>query len=320
MITMKIHLLEPLGVSEENIQRLAQPLIDKGHSFTYYDTKTTDIQELIDRSLDCDIVMIANTPYPNEVLSKLDNLKLINVAFTGYDHVGSLAKEKNIKVCNASGYSNETVSELVLGLTLSLYRHLIQADHTVRNEGGSDGLIGREIHSKTVGIIGTGKIGIATAKLFQAFGAKVIAYNRTPKKDVEVLGIDYVPIETLMKESDIVSLHLALNEDTYHFIDRQKLLLMKKSSVLINCARGPVIDNSALADILNEGRIAGAGIDVFDLEPPLEKNTALLHAKNTLLTPHIAYYSEESMLRRAEIAFSNTLAFLEGRAQNIVIG
>ena len=202
---MKISLLEPIGVSRETIDALAAPVREMGHTFTYYDTKTTDAEELKRRSEGCEVVMIANNPYPDEVVCAAESLKMLDVAFTGIDHVGLAAcRERGVTVCNAANYSNQTVAELAIGLTIGLLRHMLPADRAVREGKTSAGLMGREIAGRTVGIVGTGRIGMITAKLFQAFGAKVIAYSRTHRPEAEALGIRYVELDELMRESDIV--------------------------------------------------------------------------------------------------------------------
>ena len=160
-----------------------------------------------------------------------------------------------------------------------------------------------------MGIVGTGAIGTMTARLFQAFGAKVIAYSRTVRPEVEEMGISYVSLETLMAQSDIVSLHLPSNPQTKGMISRAMLQKMKPTAILINVARGAVVDNTALAEALNQAKIAGAGIDVFDMEPPLPDTYPLLRAKHTVLTPHVAFATEERMLRRAEIVCRNVEAY-----------
>ncbi len=315
---MKISLLEPIGVSRETIDALAAPVREMGHTFTYYDTKTTDAEELKRRSEGCEVVMIANNPYPDEVVCAAESLKMLDVAFTGIDHVGLTAcRERGVTVCNAANYSNQTVAELAIGLTIGLLRHMLPADRAVREGKTSAGLMGREIAGRTVGIVGTGRIGMITAKLFQAFGAKVIAYSRTHRPEAEALGIRYVELDELMRESDIVSLHVPNNANTCGMIGRAQIDAMKPTALLINCARGPIVDAAALADALNEGRIAGAGIDVFDCEPPIPADNPLVNAKNALLTPHVAFLSEESMQRRAEIVFQNLIAYLKGQPQNV---
>ena len=315
---MKISLLEPIGVSRETIDALAAPVREMGHTFTYYDTKTTDAEELKRRSEGCEVVMIANNPYPDEVVCAAESLKMLDVAFTGIDHVGLEAcRERGVTVCNAANYSNQTVAELAIGLTIGLLRHMLPADRAVREGKTSAGLMGREIAGRTVGIVGTGRIGMITAKLFQAFGAKVIAYSRTHRPEAEALGIRYVELDELMRESDIVSLHVPNNANTCGMIGRAQIDAMKPTALLINCARGPIVNAAALADALNEGRIAGAGIDVFDCEPPIPADNPLVNAKNALLTPHVAFLSEESMQRRAEIVFQNLIAYLKGQPQNV---
>lgn len=315
---MNISLLEPIGIPEEMISEFSDKLKSMGHGFTYYDTKTTDVEELKRRSSGQDIVMIANNPYLDDVVRSAASLKMIAVAFTGIDHVGIEAcREKNITICNCAGYSNTSVSELVLGMTINALRKFGECDAAVRSGKTSAGLIGTEIEGKTVGIIGCGQIGFKTAKLFKAFGADVIAYARHEREEVKAEGIRYVDIDTLMSESDIISLHIPSNAETKSFIDADKIAKMKPSAIFINCARGPIVDNAALAEALNEGRIAGAAIDVFDMEPPIPQDYPLLHAKNTILTPHVAFLTKEAMIRRAETEFSNVLAYIDGKPQNV---
>ncbi|KAF3302714.1 hydroxyacid dehydrogenase [Carnobacterium sp. PL12RED10] len=316
---MKIALLEPLRVPEARINELAQPLIDAGHEFTYYPDKTTDPNELYERSKDADIVMIANNPYPAEVIERLENTKFINVAFTGFDHVNSKAsKDKGIAIANASGYATTAVAELALGLTLDLFRAITKGNDDIRNANFPGPFQGREIKGKTVGIVGTGHIGLETAKLFKVFGANLIGFNRSEKQEAKDLGVELVELDELLQRADIVSVHLPLNDETKHLLNKDKLSLMKESAVMINVARGPIIDDAALADLLNDGKIAGAGIDVFDGEPPLPADYPLLSAKNAILTPHVGFLSDEAMELRAQIAFENTQAFINGKPQNIV--
>lgn len=316
---MLVKLLEPLNVSTDKIDELAKGITDLGHEFIYYEEKTTDPVELSKRSQGADIVMIANNPYPTEAIDQNENLKLINVAFTGVDHVQIAdAKNQEVLIANAAGYADQAVAELAIGLVLDLYRGITYGDATIRQNHYPGPFQGREISGKTVGIIGTGKIGIMTAKLFKAFGANLIAYSRSEKAEAKDLGIEYVALDELMKQSDIVSLHVPLTAETKGMISAEKIALMKEEAVFINTARGPIIDNDALAAALNKGKIAGAGIDVFDMEPPIPADYKLLHAKNTILTPHVAFLSDEAMERRAKIAFDNTVAFLKGEPTNII--
>ena len=315
---MKITLLEPLGISAAVLADYAAKLEAKGHTFTAYDAKTTDPAELLARTGDSDIAVIANNPFPASVVEGAPNLKMLNVAFTGIDHVAlDACKAKGVMVCNAAGYSTQCVAELALGLAIGCLRSLTACDFATRGGGTSAGLRGREICGKTVGIVGTGAIGTKTAQLFQAFGAKVIAYSRTVRPEVEAMGVKYVSLEEVMKESDIVSIHTPNNAETKGLISADMIALMKPNAIFINVARGAIVDNKALARALNEDKLGAAGIDVYDMEPPLPEYYPLLFAKNAILTPHVAFATEESMLRRAEIVFANLDAYLDGKPENV---
>ena len=315
---MKISLLEPLGVPESVVRDLSEPFRKAGHEFVYYDKKTTDRQELARRAGDSEIVMIANNPFPDEVVEQAEKLRMLAVAFTGIDHVGLEAcRKKGVTVCNCAGYSNETVAELAVGLAIGVLRHMREADAAARNGGTSAGLTGREISGRTVGIVGTGRIGVRAAQLFGAFGAKLLGYARHESEAAKAAGIRFAGLDELLAESDIVTLHLPLTAETRKSFGKKQFDRMKPGSVFINCARGAIVDNEALAEALNGGRLAGAGVDVFDMEPPIPADYPLLHAKNCLLTPHVAFASEESMLRRAKIEFDNVSAFLGGKPENV---
>lgn len=315
---MNIALLEPLGVPAELIEELSAPIKAAGHTFTYYPTKTTDPAELARRAHGCEVVMIANNPFPTRVVEACSALKMLNVAFTGIDHVGlDACRAQNVMVCNAANYSNQTVAEMAVGMTIALLRKFLAGDKAVRNGGTSAGLMGGEIAGRTVGIVGTGRIGMMTAKIFLAFGAKVIACSGHVKPEAEALGITYMPLEDVMAKSDIISIHTPNTPATRGLISRDMINRMKPTALLINCARGPIVDSQALADALNEDRIAGAGIDVYNVEPPIPDGEPLLHAKNTLLTPHVAFLSEEAMVRRAHIVFQNLQAYLNGAPENV---
>lgn len=315
---MKITLLESLGIPAHVLTQYRTELESQGHTFTAYHEKTTDPDELIRRTGDSDIAIIANNPYPARVVKAAPNLKMLDVAFTGIDHVAlDACKEKGVMVCNAAGYSTQCVAELAIGLTVSCLRQMPACETATRTGGVGGPLRGREIAGRTVGIVGTGAIGIRTAQLFLAFGAKVIAYSRTVKPEVEAMGVTYVSLEELMERSDIVSLHVPNNDQTKGMISRDLLAKMQPTAILINVARGAIVDNEALAEALNKGIIAGAGIDVFDMEPPIPADYPLLQAKNTVLTPHVAFATDESMLRRAEIVFQNVRDYLAGQPENV---
>lgn len=311
-----VAILESLGISDSELKAFEVAFAGE-ICFTEY-AKTTDIPQLIREAQDADVLILANMPLPGEVIRACEKLRFIDVAFTGVDHVGlDAAREKGITVSNASGYSNEAVSELVIGMAISLMRHIPETQERVRNGGTKEGLIGCELKGKTVGIIGYGKIGSRTGELFHAFGCKVLAQCRTFHSDLPA-WVEQVPQDELLRRSDIVVLHCPLNDSTRGMIDYAKLSLMKKSSVLINVARGPVTNEDDLARALSEGLIAGAAVDVFTKEPPLPSGTQMLGAPNTLLTPHIAFATKESMTLRAGIVFDNLRAWLDGAPQNVV--
>lgn len=316
---MKIVLLESLGIPAELLKSYADKLEAKGHTFAAYE-KNTDAQVQIDRAKDADVIMIANMPLKGEVIRACKNLKFINVAFTGVDHVDlAAAKEMGVKVSNASGYSTQSVAELALGMMLSLLRNVPQVEERCRAGKTKDGLVGTELKGKTVGIVGAGAIGQNTGRLCKAFGCKVIAYNHRPKQAAEGTIDEFVDLDTLTREADIISLNCPLNDSTRGMFDAARIAMMKKTAILINVARGPVVDSRALADALNEGRIAGAGIDVFETEPPLDVNHPLLHTPNTIVTPHVAFASKESMALRAQIVFDSLDSFLAGKQVNVIL-
>ena len=308
---MKIAVMEPLGVEQEKFMQIAREAVGNDVEIVCYDTRTTDVEELGRRGRDADIIAIGNLPFPREVLEKCENVKMLAVAFTGLDHVDlKYCEERGIKVQNCAGYATTAVAELTFGLLLDLCRNIGKCDTAARNGGTKAGLIGFELEGRTMGIVGTGAIGARVAKLAAAFGMDVIAYSRTPGK---VAGVRYVSLEELLAQADVVSLHVPLTEETRGMIGAEELALMKKTAVLVNTARGPVVDTKALADALNSGRIAGAAIDVFDKEPPLDADEPLINAKNTVVTPHVAFATNESMIKRAEIEFRNIAEFIKDK-------
>lgn len=308
---MKIVVIEPLGVEEKRFMEIARAAVGDEHEIICYDTRTTDAEELGKRGKDADIIAIGNLPFPREVLEKCEKLKMLAVAFTGLDHVDlKYCGERGIKVQNCAGYATTAVAELTFGLLISLYRNMVACDAATRKQGTKDGLIGFELEGKTLGVVGTGAIGTRVIGIAKAFGMDVIAYNRTPGK---VEGVKYAELEDVLAQSDIVSLHVPLTDETRGMIGADELSMMKPTAVLINTARGPVVETQALADALKNRTIAGAAIDVFDSEPPVAADDPLMTAPNTVLTPHVAFATKESMIKRAIIEFDNIAKFI---AQN----
>ncbi len=284
-----------------------------------YDDKV-DEETLKSRVKDADVLVIANMPLNGEVIDAAEKLKYIAVAFTGVDHVDlDKCKEKDIKVSNAAGYSNNSVAELAFGLMISLLRNIVILDDVVREGGTKTGYGQFDLKGKTLGVLGTGEIGTEVAELGLAFGCNVIAFNRSKNEDLVTKGVKYLSLEEVLKTSDIVTIHMPLTGETKNLINKDKLELMKHTAFLINAARGPIVDNDALANALEDGVIAGAGIDVFDMEPPIPMDYPLLDAPNTILVPHIGFATEEAMVRRAEITFNNIIKWQEGKQENIIL-
>ena len=311
---MNITLLESLGADEKIIVNFKNQIEAKGYSFTQYSSSKTK-EEQIERLKNANAVIIANTKMFPEAIEQANNLKYIDIAFTGTDHIPvQLAKEKGIQLSNASGYATEAVAELTIALMIDILRDIKEADIRTRHQQTKQGLTANLLGHKTVGIIGAGAIGRQVAKLAKAFGCKVISYQRHQITDSHI--DKQTDLNSLLRESDIVSIHTPLTDETRNLISKKELELMKPTSILINTARGAVVNTKDLADALNNGVIRAAGIDVFDVEPPIPADNPLLTAKNCLLTPHIGFYTQESMNERAKIVFNNMLSWLDGNILN----
>ena len=303
---MKIVAVEPIGISAERAQEIKQDLANKGHEFVWYADRKEDAATLVERMKDAEVVIVSNIPIPAEVLSQCPNLQFLNVAFTGLDHIDlEYCKAHNILVKNASGYATEAVAELAVGLMIDVLRKITFLDGSIRQGGVRGAFLGRELRGKTVGIVGTGAIGTRTAELLKAFGCRVIAWSRTHKPEVMNLGVAYVTLEGLMRDSDIISLHVPLTGETNHLISKEMLALCKPTAIIINTARGNVVDIDALAECLRDGKIAGAGIDVYEKEPPLPADHPLLNAPNCVCVPHVGYATREAFDDRIEIILGN---------------
>ena len=302
---MKIVFLEPLGLSIDRIENECKTLTASGHEVVVYPDRCPE--KNIERAADADIVIESNMPLRKDFFEACPKLKMLSIAFTGLDHIDlAECERRGILVKNAAGYSTEAVAEEAICMMIGLYRHIIENDAITRSCSGLPLSPGKEISNKTVGVIGLGAIGQRTAKLAQAFGCKVIAWNRTPK---EIEGVTIVDKETLFKESDIITLHISLNDDTRNFITAKEIALMKQTSIIVNAARGPIINSQDLATALKDGKIAGAALDVYDNEPPLDKNNPLLSAPNTMLLPHIGFATKEAFELRLGIVVRNVENF-----------
>ncbi|MBQ3595200.1 MAG: hydroxyacid dehydrogenase [Bacteroidales bacterium] len=302
---MKIVFLESLGLSVERIEDECKTLEALGHEVVIYADRCPE--KNAERAADADIVVESNMPLHKDFFDACPNLKMLSIAFTGLDHIDlNECERRGIIVKNAAGYSTEAVAEEAICMMIGLYRHVIENDRITRSCTDVPMSPGREIAGKTIGVIGLGAIGQRTAKLAQAFGCNVIAWNRTPRI---VDGVTIVDKETLFKEADIVTIHIALNDETRDFVTAKELALMKLSSIIVNAARGPVVNAQDLSDALKEGRISGAALDVYDVEPPLDSNNPILDAPNTILLPHIGFATKEAFELRLGIVVNNVKEF-----------
>ncbi len=312
---MKIVMLEGLGVDEGVIAAHRDRLEKMGHALVCF-PRDTDARVQGERMKDADAVILANMPLSEDAVRRAPGLRFIDVAFTGVDHIPmKAAAEKGVTVSNASGYATDAVAELAVSQMIRLLRRVPECEERARQGGTKDGLIGHLLRERTVGIVGAGAIGKRTAELCSAFGARVIAFSRSDFSCPFIAA--RVSLEELLGESDIVSLHCPLTDRTRGLIGERELGLMKRTAYLINTARGGVADSAALAAALREGRIAGAALDVFDREPPLDADDPLLNAPHVLPTPHIGFFSAESLEDRAKIVFDNLYAFLDGHPVNV---
>lgn len=313
---MKLALLEPLGIPQEKLVAMAEEAVGGRMEVVAYNDRAEDVPTLIRRSKDADAVVLSNFQYRREVMEHCPDLKYIDVAFTGVDHVDiDYCKERGIHVSNCAGYSTVAVADLVFGMVIGLARKVAECDAAVRQEGTKAGLVGFELEGRKFGVVGLGAIGSRVAAIANAFGCEVYGYSRSPK---DLPGVKQVDLDTLLRECDIISLHVPATAETRGLINAERIAQMKPTALLINTARGPVVESQALADALNEGRIAGAGIDVFEMEPPVPRDHPLLSAKNVIATPHVAFATRQSMEKRAVTVCENLRAWLDGERKNVI--
>ncbi|MGB8853099.1 MAG: D-2-hydroxyacid dehydrogenase [Pirellulales bacterium] len=287
-------------------------------SLTVHDRSAPD--EIVPRVAGADVVLTNKAVVGREAIEALPDLKYIGVLATGYNCVDTAAaRARGIPVCNVPEYSTPNVVQATFALLLELTNHVGHHAATVRAGRWSvcpdfcywDGDL-VELAGLTLGIVGYGRIGQGVAAVGRAFGMKILAHRRTPGSDPEC-----VDLETLLRESDVVSLHCPLTPDTKELIDARRIGLMKPSALLLNTARGALVNEADLAAALNAGRLAGAGLDVLTVEPPPASNP-LLTAKNCIITPHVAWATRNARRRLIEITAGNLRAFAAGTPRNVV--
>jgi glycerate dehydrogenase len=281
-------------------------------------------KETEERIAEADMVLTNKAVLNKELIDSAPKLKYIGVMATGYNIFDlAAAHPRNIVVTNVPSYSTVSVAQLTFGLILELANHTALYAESVRN---GDWIKSKdfsyhlkpimELQDKTLGIIGFGQIGKAVANIAIAFGMKVIASHKHPERD-QMEGVSFVDEKTCFREADIISLHCPLNEKNIQFVNKELLRIMKRSAFFINTSRGGLINETDLAEALNKGIIAGAALDVLSTEPPSADNP-LLHAKNCLITPHVAWATFEARSRLMNVVVNNIKAFLEGKAENVV--
>jgi glycerate dehydrogenase len=284
----------------------------------------TPPEQVVERAHDAEVVLTNKALLPREAIAALPKLKYIGVLATGYNVVDvATAKERGIPVANIPDYGTHSVAQFTFALLLELAHHVGHHAQSVR-----DGRWVRsadfcywdspliELYGLTFGVIGFGKIGRATAKLADAFGMKLLIHNRSRPADLPA-HYQFVSLDELLTRSDVMSLHCPLTPENKQFINADRLARMKPTAFLLNTSRGPLLDETAVADALNSGKIAGAAIDVVSVEPPKTDNP-LLTAKNCLVTPHIAWATRAARARLMDIAVENIRALIAGTPRNVV--
>jgi phosphoglycerate dehydrogenase-like enzyme len=285
----KICIVEPIGIPIEEI-RSGLP----GHDVVEFDSRGWSDSELIDAARGAEVLGVSYRRISADLINSLPDLKLIAVAFTGIDHVDlNTARQRDILVRNAAGYAETAVAELVIGFMISLARSIPQNNNAVRQGGLST--TGTEIKGKTLGIIGGGSIGGEIERLATALGMTALVFDLNSE----------TTIETVFAKSDYVTIHVPLTEQTRSMVSARLLGVMKPTAFLINTARGPIVDADALHTALTNGTLAGAALDVFDVEPPIPIDNPLLHLNKVIATPHIGFNTAEALVTKGRIALKN---------------
>lgn len=281
--------------------------------------------EIVERAANADIVLTNKTPLSADTLGQLPKLRYVGVLATGYNIVDvQAAKERGVVVTNVPAYSTHSVAQLVFALVLE-FCHRVQRHSDSVLQGDWAGSVDFyysvsplvELNGQTLGLIGLGQIGKQTALIAQAMGMKVIATGSGRNVPQPIDGIEWVSLEELLQRADIVSLHCPLTPATHELINAERIAMMKPSAILINTARGGLLNEADVAQALNEGRLAGAGLDVLTIEPPKADNP-LLHAQNVIITPHIAWATKEARTRLMAVASSNAQSYVAGQPVNVI--
>ena len=309
----------------ENPGDLSWDELGKLGDLTVYDrTSLTDEDESIARIGDAEIVFTNKTPITKKIIDACPSIKFINVLATGYNVVDTAyCKEKGIPVSNVPTYGTASVSQFSIALLLEICHHIGHHAKAVaegRWENNQDWCFWdyplMELEGKTLGVIGFGRIGQAEGKVAKALGMRVIAYDLHPNDFGREIG-EYVEQDELFAQADVISLHPFLTPENTGMINKTNIAKMKDGVIIINNARGPLVNEQDLADALNSGKVAAAGLDVVSTEP-IRGDNPLLKAKNCIITPHISWAPKESRQRIMDCSVSNTKAFIDGAPVNVV--
>ena len=319
---MKIVVLD--GYTENPGDLSWDKLREFGNLTVYDRTPVDDEEEIIRRIGDAEVVFTNKTPVSRKVINACPNMRMISMLATGYNVVDyTYAKEKGIPVTNVPTYGTASVGQFAIALLLEICHHIGHHDRTV-HEGKWENcedwcywdypLI--ELDGKTMGVIGFGRIGQTTGRLAKALGMRVLAYDSYPNEAGKQIA-EYVDLDTLLAQSDVIALHCPLFPDTEGIINKENIAKMKDGVILINNSRGPLVVEQDLADALNTGKVAAAGLDVVSTEP-IRGDNPLLKAKNCIITPHISWAPKESRQRIMDCAYDNLKAYAEGKPVNVV--
>jgi len=311
--------LKPKVLVTRNISRDGLGELFEKCDVDYHDSnEVLPRNELLERVKELDGLLCVANRIDEEIMEGAPRLRVISNFGVGYDNIDvGAATRRKIIVTNTPDVVTEATAELTFTLILAVTRRVAEADRILRSgtpfRWGPMQLLGFELTGKTLGIIGFGRIGQAVARRAKAFGMNVIYFQRTPREK----GIDaaercyYRPLEALLREADVISIHVPLTKETYHLIGEKEFSMMKRGAYLINTARGPVVDEEALVKALKSGILKGAGLDVFEKEPHIHPE--LLKLENTVLTPHIGTSTLDTRVAMAKMAAENLVAALEGR-------
>lgn len=320
IVVLDGYTLNPGDISWDGLASLGNL---KVYDRTAYDISGANL--IVERAKDADVVFTNKTPITREILARLPKLKFIGVLATGYNVVDlEAARERGIPVSNIPAYGTDAVAQMTIALLLEMCNHVgIHSESVFKGQWTNNedfcywnkSLI--ELAGKTMGIVGFGQIGQATANIALALGMDILVNSRSKKKELEGERVRFVDLETLFKDSDVISLHCPLTETNKGMINKGSISKMRDGVMIINTARGGLVVDEDLADALNRGKVAGAALDVVSQEP-IPADNPLLKAKNCIITPHIAWAPVEARQRLMDIAVDNLRKFLEGNPINVV--